>query len=141
MTNKNIKILIVDDEESIRDSLKWHLEGMGYEVLTAKDPTLCPVYRHEKCTAKDRCADVLFIDQNMPGMTGAEFIRMQSERGCKLPASYKLIMTGSITDYVQALAESLGCQIVQKPFSLADAEVFVLKAKSAKESGADAQMA
>ena len=130
MSKKNIKILIIDDDESVRDSLKWHLEDFGYEVLVAEDPTICPVYYHEKCTAEDRCADVLFIDQNMPRMTGAEFIKMQAERGCKLPAKYKLIMAGAVTVDVKKLADPLGCQIFQKPFSLGDAEVFVLKAKS-----------
>jgi len=71
------------------------------------------------------------IDQNMPVMTGAEFIRMQSERGCKLPTRYKLIMTGSLTDEVRALAESLGCQVIQKPFSLAEARRFVVTTESA----------
>lgn len=135
MSKEKFKILIVDDDESIRDSLKWHFEDLGYEVIAASEPTLCPVYCHDYCSVEDRCADVIIIDQNMPEMTGAEFIKMQSERGCKLPTKYKLIMTGAITDEVQILVESLGCQVVQKPFTLSDAETFVLSARFDKESG------
>ena len=130
--SKSIKILIIDDDASIRESLELYFKTAGYAVSTASEPALCSVYQHANCTAEDRCADALMIDQNMPGMTGVEFIRRQSERGCKLPARYKLIMTGALTEEVRALAESLGCQVVQKPFSLVEARRFVLTAETAQ---------
>ena len=129
---KKIKIIIIDDEESIRDSLKWHFEGLGHDVRAAEYPTVCSAYYQEQCVAKDPCADVIFIDQNMPSMTGTDFLKMQEVRGCKLSASCKYIMTGVVTDDVKNATDSLGCQIVQKPFSLVDAEAFVLKAKTVK---------
>ncbi len=134
MKDPEIIILIIDDEESIRESMKDYLEDMGCKVMTSSEPTLCSVYNHENCTANTRCCDVLLTDQNMPRMSGLEFIRMQSERGCKLPPKYKMIMTGVITNDVRLQAEALGCQIIQKPFSLQSVEPLVLTAKAAKEA-------
>ena len=35
-----LRIFVIDDEESIRDTFKLHLEGQGHEVLTAPEPVL-----------------------------------------------------------------------------------------------------
>lgn len=127
--NSELNILIIDDDDAIRDSMCWHLKALGYAVTTASEPTLCPVYFHKDCSAENRCADIIFIDENLPGMQGSEFIKQQAERGCKLPPQYKLIMTGAVTAELLRLAGSIGCKVVQKPFSLKGAELFVAKSQ------------
>ena len=42
MDNADFRILIVDDQESIRESMRLHLEFLGCNVMTAENPTLCP---------------------------------------------------------------------------------------------------
>lgn len=62
------KILVVDDDEHVRDYLLAHLAGWGYGV--------------ESCTsgasaiemALEDTPDLLILDINMPGMTGYEVI-------------------------------------------------------------------
>jgi len=129
MSDQSIKVLIADDEESARDSIKFHLENLGYDVIAADAPTLCSVCSHGKCTVQTRCADVMLIDQNLPGITGSEFIEMQAERGCKLSPDCKMVMTGAITDEIKAFADQLGCMVLVKPLSLTEAENFVVLAK------------
>ena len=102
-----------------------HLEDLGYQVMTAAEPTSCPVYEHAHCSASTPCADVIFIDQTMPAMTGLEFLKLQAERGCKLLPKFKMLMTGDLSQSVRQQAEEIGCQVAQKPLRLDDVTHFV----------------
>src|SRR5262245_43645877 len=60
------RILVVDDEPAIRDTMRMILEYDGYECLTAGSGT-------EAVTAVERDApDLVFLDIKMPGMDGLE---------------------------------------------------------------------
>lgn len=62
------KILIIDDEQSIRNSLKEILEYEKYKVDTAEDgPTALK-------KVKDENYEVIFCDIKMPGMDGIEVL-------------------------------------------------------------------
>ena len=62
-------ILIVDDEQELREVVKLFLEIEGYTVLTASDA-------HEGLAILE-CNEVFLVlsDQSMPGMEGTEFLR------------------------------------------------------------------
>ena len=63
-----MKILIVDDERAIRNSLKEILTDEGYDVNLAEDgPTALAMVDKEKY-------DVIFCDIKMPGMDGTEVL-------------------------------------------------------------------
>ena len=63
-----MKILIIDDEKSIRNSLKETIEDEGYEVDVAEDgPTALAMVEKEKY-------GVIFCDIKMPGMDGIEVL-------------------------------------------------------------------
>jgi DNA-binding NtrC family response regulator len=63
-----MKILIVDDERAIRNSLKEILTDEGYDVDLAEDgPTALSMVDKEKY-------DVIFCDIKMPGMDGTEVL-------------------------------------------------------------------
>jgi DNA-binding NtrC family response regulator len=69
MNNRDINILIVDDEFSVRDSLcKW-FKTDGFTVDTAEDATAAL----EKF--KEKAWDIILLDIKMPGMDGIEFNR------------------------------------------------------------------
>jgi len=62
------KILVVDDEEMLRDRLKSLLELEDYEVITAESgPKGLEAYDREK-------PDIIVSDIRMPGMDGIEFL-------------------------------------------------------------------
>ncbi len=79
------KILIVDDEESIRNLLKLSLELDGHQILLAPDgPTCLAIYDKE-------LPDVVLLDVRMPGMDGIEVLsRIKS----KYPDAEVIITTG-----------------------------------------------
>lgn len=65
------RILLVDDEESIRDSLYTLLESNGYEVLAAGNgPDGLTIFRQSI-----RPIELLVTDYHMPRMSGLELAR------------------------------------------------------------------
>ena len=62
------KILIVDDDESLRELLRMHLAAAGYEVSTAPD-AISAGYQVLKSPP-----DLILSDVNMPHMDGFEFV-------------------------------------------------------------------
>ena len=63
------RILVVDDEVAIRDSLKMILDYEGYEVLTAATG------EDGIAQAEREAPDLIFLDVKMPGMDGLEVLQ------------------------------------------------------------------
>jgi two-component system, NtrC family, sensor kinase len=64
------KVLVVDDEESIRNLMRMNLELDGYEVLTAQDGSAAlDIFKNEK-------PDVVLLDVRMPGISGIEVLSL-----------------------------------------------------------------
>ena len=90
------RILIADDEKSIRDSIKIILDDEGYETYTAADG--------EEALARltNENFDLVISDIKMPKLDGMELL----EKGSKIaPETYFIIMTAyaSISSAIQAL--------------------------------------
>jgi len=62
------KILVVDDDESMRELLRMHLAAAGYEVSTAPD-AISAGYQVLK-----NAPDLILSDVSMPHMDGFEFV-------------------------------------------------------------------
>jgi two-component system, chemotaxis family, chemotaxis protein CheY len=62
------RILVVDDDENIRELLRLHLSSAGYEVQTAAD-AIAAGYLILKGPP-----DLILTDVNMPHMNGFEFV-------------------------------------------------------------------
>ncbi|MGH8686620.1 MAG: response regulator [Burkholderiales bacterium] len=62
------RILVVDDDASIRDLLRLHLSAAGYEVLVAAD-AIAAGYLVLKVPP-----DLIITDVSMPHMDGFEFV-------------------------------------------------------------------
>ncbi|MBU0503717.1 MAG: response regulator [Candidatus Omnitrophota bacterium] len=69
MEDRRLKLLIVDDEVDIRESLSRILERYGYSVLTAQDGEegLNIINEHD--------IDIVLCDIGMPKMDGIEFLK------------------------------------------------------------------
>jgi DNA-binding NtrC family response regulator len=105
---KKISILIVDDEESVRDSLfNWFIED-GYDVECAQDA------KKALTILESRDFDIVLADIKMPGMDGMEMLRrIKSQR----KEAIVIIMTAfaTVDTAVQALKDG-AFDYITKPF-------------------------
>jgi len=101
-------VLVVDDKESLRDSVGFTLQRAGFTILSAPDGA----------TALDvvakRRPDAMVTDLKMPGMTGVELIEKVREIDDDLPI---VLMTafGTVETAVRAI-KSGAFDYITKPF-------------------------
>ncbi len=106
----NMKVLIVDDERAIRNSLKEILTDEGYEVDTAEDGAAAIA-----AVEKDKY-DVIFCDIKMPNMDGIEVLDRLMEMG--VDAAVVMISGhGDIDTAVECIKKG-AFDFVQKPLDL-----------------------
>jgi FixJ family two-component response regulator len=72
-------IAVVDDDDSIRESLRGLLESLGFAVETF------PSGRSFLDSACLTTTDCLILDVRMPGMRGPDLQRELARRGCRIP--------------------------------------------------------
>jgi DNA-binding response OmpR family regulator len=73
------KVLVVDDEENIRELYREELEEMGYAVTTVSDGI-------QALTAMDTGKfDLVTLDMRMPDQDGIETLRKMKEKDSTLP--------------------------------------------------------
>jgi two-component system response regulator MprA len=106
-----MKILVVDDERAVRDSLRRALELEGYNVELAADGEEA-LYRLES----NGEPDAVILDLLMPGMDGLEVCRRLRRNGRRLPV---LMLTAR--DEIESRVAGLDAgadDYVTKPFAL-----------------------
>lgn len=130
-----LRIFVIDDEESIRDSFKWHLEEQGHEVMTAEVPALCAVFQGHDCEKDYPCGHALFIDYFFSETNAFDFIEKMEERGCRGMMRNKFVMSGDTTAINTDKALRLGCQVIQKPLDLGRLDELVSDVASRFPSG------
>lgn len=78
-------ILIVDDEENVRNALRRALRRTEHRLLFADQPdSALEVVRKEPL-------DIIISDHLMPGMTGLEFLKLAHDRQ---PGAIRMMLTG-----------------------------------------------
>jgi len=114
--NKKLRIVLLDDDDSIREVLSALLTHKGYEVFAFSKPTICPLLRLPecRCNRNQSCADAILTDLDMPEMDGIQFIKNLKKKNCK--CRHVAIMSGCLSSGDEHKARQLGCQIFRKPF-------------------------
>lgn len=118
-----LKILVFDQRQVVRDLLEFYLTRLGHEVMTYRDPTVCPLYRNLQdeqccCTKETSCADAVLIDIDMPTINALDFLKLQRRRGCKALEANKALMSTGLTEALGIAVEKYGCCHIEKPFRL-----------------------
>jgi CheY-like chemotaxis protein len=104
-------IAVVDDDESVRESLPDLLRVFGFDARTFAS---AEEFLGSNCIASLGC---LILDIAMPGMSGPELWRELSRRGCAVPTIF--ITAGSTESIPPGLLQQ-GVDCLFKPFSEQD---------------------
>jgi two-component system, LuxR family, response regulator FixJ len=99
-------ILIVDDDEAVRESLKKLMESEGFAVSTFSNGQ---DLLNEASLPAIGC---LVVDYQMPAMNGLELVSALRGRGVSIPA---ILITGNPTKYVRDRAAAIAVLVVEKP--------------------------
>ena len=109
MPKKKPLVCVVDDDESVRESLPDLLRELGFSAETfpsAEDFLGCTSLRDAKC---------LILDIAMPGMTGPELQQELMRRGEKLPL---IFITAQIDEAIRQNVLKRGAvACLYKPFT------------------------
>lgn len=133
-------VLIVDDEEAIRDLVEFTLTHLGYRVSTAETATDGVALYEEKLAAGDRF-DLVILDLTLPGgMGGAEALKRLLEIDPEVNA---IVSSGYATDATMSRYEDFGFQgVIAKPYEAGELGRIVRQAVEAHRrrprTGADA---
>jgi two-component system, OmpR family, response regulator MprA len=106
-----VKILVVDDERAVRESLRRALELEGYEIELAEDGAQAL----ERLRSEPE-PDAMVLDVLMPGVDGLEVSRTLRRDGSKLPI-LMLTARAQIDDRVEGL-DAGADDYLTKPFAL-----------------------
>jgi len=101
-------ILIIEDDEAIRDVVHFALENEGFDVHSAETRSAAL----EQCA--DLCPDLVLMDLFMPGLGPVEFLNYLHTKcpGCKV-----ILMTAAVN--ARHEARRLGLEYcIAKPFDL-----------------------
>jgi CheY-like chemotaxis protein len=115
------RILVVDDEETLRDVLVEVLTRDGHEVDSAADGA------EGLRRAEAQRYDLVITDLRMPNLEGPELYRAVRQRYADNPPRVIFMSANTgIEEYATFLAET-GEPALEKPFNLADMRQVVLQ--------------
>ncbi len=102
------RILVIDDEPAIRDSMKMILEYEGYECVRAATG------QEGVAIVQKDAPDLVFLDVKMPGMDGIEVLKLIKGVDERLPV---VMISGHGTTETTVEAIKLGAEdFIPKPF-------------------------
>ncbi|MGD1987482.1 MAG: response regulator [Desulfobacterales bacterium] len=106
---RGMKILLVDDDEWIRDSLRIFFEAEGCHVLAVETA-------EEGLSAiNNQTFDLLLVDYKLPGLDGLEFLKRIHNTQ---PDAIKILITAYLNKNLVSEAKKLNVQgLIEKPFT------------------------
>jgi DNA-binding NtrC family response regulator len=114
------RILVIDDEESIRDLLKDFLESRGYEVTTTGDG------ESGLSMLKEERFDLYLLDLMMPGISGLDVLKVAREEKISVPS---IVITAFASVQTAVEAMQLGAfDYITKPFDLKAVDIAIKRA-------------
>lgn len=108
------RLLILDDDEAVGQTIQWIAEGLGFEAEFVTDPR----FFFERL--EESAPEVITIDLVMPTLDGVEIMRLLAERKCKAKIVISSGMGTRVLDAAERSATQHGLDIagvISKPIS------------------------
>jgi len=110
-----MRVLLLEDEYSLRISIEEFLSDIGYDVDGYMDGLEAYDAIYEKSY------DILLLDVNVPSLNGFELLEKIREDGVKIPAIFLTSMTEM--DNLKEGYKRGCCDYIRKPFDLEELEL------------------
>ncbi len=133
MNNPSSIVYIVDDDEAVRDSLRWLLEANGYQVVVFDSA--------EKFLEgyNPNVISVLIADVRMPGMSGLELQETLVARKATIPVVF-ITGHGDVPMAVSTMKKG-AVDFLEKPFNEADLREIIARMLEQAVNNASEQQA
>jgi DNA-binding NtrC family response regulator len=116
---KNKKILLVDDDEWIRDSLTLYFDTEGCQMIAVETA------EEGMELLKQQDYDIILLDYKLPGIDGLTFSR-EIQEIC--PDAIKILITAYKNKKIVSEAVNVGIQdLIDKPFTIKTIEDSMLR--------------
>ena len=110
---RNKRILLVDDDPEIVESMRTVLEAKGYDVMVARDGN------QGLALAEREMPDLLILDMMMPKKSGFLVLERLKGKDAKTRKMPTIMITANEGGRHRAYAEMLGVEeYIRKPFAL-----------------------
>jgi len=76
---KNIEIVIIEDEEDILELIEFHLQKEGYDTVGFLSTENVEQFLEEETPS------LMIVDRNLPGIEGSEFVAYLRDKGYTIP--------------------------------------------------------
>lgn len=110
MQNKNIEIVLIEDEPDILELLEYHLNKQGYTVTGFLSTQNVEQFLEEES------ASLLIVDRNLSGVEGSEFIEYLRNKGHDTPVIF-LTAKNSDSEIDEGFMRG-GDDYITKPFRI-----------------------
>ncbi|NTW60098.1 MAG: hypothetical protein HGB21_03790 [Nitrospirae bacterium] len=125
------RVIIVSYDPHIRSVLKQFFDARVYETVVFRESTICPVYGDVgECPGPYSCGDLFIVGHALPAMNGIDLLLSQHQRGCKLSASNKAVIAGSLSGEGMATLAALGSTLLQQPLDVSKLEQWVTECEN-----------
>jgi len=107
--NSKPTILVIDDDDAVRDSIGVLLRVEGFIVRSYPSSA---AFLREAQLDQNCC---LIVDMHMPGMDGLALLQRLRREGFETPA---IVMTGNANETFRQALRAIGGVLLEKPFRL-----------------------
>lgn len=109
-----LKILAVDDNRAITDSMRFIFAAPRYQVTGVQDGDDALA----RLDAKSEAYDVIIVDQKMPHLTGVELVQEIRKRGI---GGKIMVLSAHLSPEIREAYERMDVRVIlDKPFDIHD---------------------
>ena len=127
------RVLIIDDEAPVRDSLRRYFEHQGWQVEEAVDGTTG--LARLLATESAEVLDLILCDLKMPGLSGREVHQRLREARPELLGRLVFASGDTASPDTAAFLSLSGRPVLEKPFELRELAAVIARVRGGRRTG------